>query len=67
MNDFMEGVDYNDYCPECGELLHYVMTLPDGTKKMVAHETGSVSCKIMKESNIVGDEPSPDDDYCCTY
>lgn len=38
--DFMEGINYDDYC-SCGLPLHEVITMPDGTKRNVAHAVNS--------------------------
>lgn len=44
MDNFMEGVNYEDYCEKCGSLLHEIMTKSDGSKKMVAHEIDGINC-----------------------
>lgn len=48
-NRFMEGVNPDDYCPQCGNPLHDMMTLSDGTKRMYAHEINSKQCKETGE------------------
>lgn len=50
--DFMEGVNPDEYCEECGTPLHEAITLPDGSKKMITHETFSAHCKEVMEQNL---------------
>lgn len=47
----MEGINEKDYCPKCGEKLHYLYVSPKGIKRVVCHEIDSQLCKDIKEFN----------------